>query len=801
MTTKPYSDWHKIDLHIHTDKSKETKTKDYKGDFSVGKLYDKLTENKVEIFSLTDHNTINIEAYKEYYTSYESENDPLLLVGVELDIEVPIENKPSKNYHSLLIFNYSDFDGASKISKLLENEYLRKEYTNPKDRKLTIEEISNIFYGNDQSIVQAYKKDIGYAQKMVILMQSALEKVTKEETRQIYNNGFDIKRPEDQQQKNDIAYINFSDNHNIDKYPCKHMGTNGNHCFDYIKGSKSYDSLRLAFIDPSSRIITQENLDKIVENKTNLDSFKINDTDFISHSSLSFSPSLNVIIGGRSSGKSLLLWLIGKSIDSVQVDKKTYDFRDKKNKKIELNTFLKTVQDSGFKKTIAIPKDSIIFLKQGEIVDYFLNNDLSDLAKKIDIETKYNEAIEQFKTHKNNLITLEDLLNSSYNSLHNQNQIKKEFSLQKKTIQSILNNEVTISFKPDDISKEIVDDKDIDVIIDAIKNINKNIQTLKSSTLIQIKEGESSIIDDFESLMSLYQSKLDSVKNRNNLKTQLIRESKEIIDKTNNSLGKTAQEKSSAIMTRNELVSDIASHFSAFVKLKQDSDNIEEFKVEKQETLDINEDLKLILDVNPSESIKEMILSAIKDSDINQSIFSNLLDLLKDNHTIKIHGGNDPINLKKKIKSELDDLKRVLDHPSDYLRYNDGQTSKQKSPGYNSEQYLKLILTQSKTKSIFIDQPEDNLGNKFISNDLVKIIREVKTKKQIFLVTHNPSIVVYGDAECVIIAENTNEKISYKQVKLEDPKAQKEICDILDGGEYIFNKRAEKYNIKKLKTK
>ena len=80
-------------------------------------------------------------------------------------------------------------------------------------------------------------------------------------------------------------------------------------------------------------------------------------------------------------------------------------------------------------------------------------------------------------------------------------------------------------------------------------------------------------------------------------------------------------------------------------------------------------------------------------------------------------------------------------------------------------------------------------------------IREVKTKKQIFLVTHNPSIVVYGDAECVIIAENTDEKISYKQVKLEDHKAQKEICDILDGGEYIFNKRAEKYNIKKLKTK
>ncbi len=33
-----FSKWHKIDLHIHTDKSKETKTKDYKGVFDVDVL-------------------------------------------------------------------------------------------------------------------------------------------------------------------------------------------------------------------------------------------------------------------------------------------------------------------------------------------------------------------------------------------------------------------------------------------------------------------------------------------------------------------------------------------------------------------------------------------------------------------------------------------------------------------------------------------------------------------------------------------------------------------------------------------
>ena len=64
--------------------------------------------------------------------------------------------------------------------------------------------------------------------------------------------------------------------------------------------------------------------------------------------------------------------------------------------------------------------------------------------------------------------------------------------------------------------------------------------------------------------------------------------------------------------------------------------------------------------------------------------------------------------------------------------------------------------------------------------------------------THNPSVVVYGDAESVILAKNENNKISYKQIVLEDTTAQKEICDILDGGEYIFNNRYEKYNIQRI---
>ena len=107
-------------------------------------------------------------------------------------------------------------------------------------------------------------------------------------------------------------------------------------------------------------------------------------------------------------------------------------------------------------------------------------------------------------------------------------------------------------------------------------------------------------------------------------------------------------------------------------------------------------------------------------------------------------------------------------------------------------------MKNGNSKIVFIDQPEDNLGNKFITENLINLLRELKFKKQIFLVTHNPSIVVYGDAENIIMCSNTENIIKYEQLVLENKENQKEICSVLDGGQYIFEQRARKYNIKKL---
>jgi len=156
--------------------------------------------------------------------------------------------------------------------------------------------------------------------------------------------------------------------------------------------------------------------------------------------------------------------------------------------------------------------------------------------------------------------------------------------------------------------------------------------------------------------------------------------------------------------------------------------------------------------------------------------------------------------LKRKLETLFAPLYECYSNPHESLKYADSSTSKGNSPGYNSEKYLEILLSQADSKLIFIDQPEDNLGNNFIAEKLVSMIREQKFKGQVFLVTHNPAIVVYGDAESIIVASNDNQKISYQQIVLEDRQAQKEVCRILDGGEYIFDRRAKKYNIKRILT-
>ncbi len=72
------------------------------------------------------------------------------------------------------------------------------------------------------------------------------------------------------------------------------------------------------------------------------------------------------------------------------------------------------------------------------------------------------------------------------------------------------------------------------------------------------------------------------------------------------------------------------------------------------------------------------------------------------------------------------------------------------SPGQRSSAMLPLIALSESTPLV-IDQPEDNLDNRLIGHVLADILAALKEQRQIIVCTHNPNIVVSGDAEQVIV--------------------------------------------------
>jgi len=107
---------------------------------------------------------------------------------------------------------------------------------------------------------------------------------------------------------------------------------------------------------------------------------------------------------------------------------------------------------------------------------------------------------------------------------------------------------------------------------------------------------------------------------------------------------------------------------------------------------------------------------------------------------------------------------------------------------------LLLLLFAQEDRIVVLDQPEEDLDNRFIYDDVVKILREMKGKRQLFIATHNANIPVLGDSELVLVLDTKNERcvINNKgSIDKEDIKA--DVKNIMEGGEEAFRIRAEKY--------
>ncbi len=114
------------------------------------------------------------------------------------------------------------------------------------------------------------------------------------------------------------------------------------------------------------------------------------------------------------------------------------------------------------------------------------------------------------------------------------------------------------------------------------------------------------------------------------------------------------------------------------------------------------------------------------------------------------------------------------------------------STGQRCTTVLPIVFAVS-DNPLLIDQPEDNLDNKYISDTIHKIIREQKKKRQLIFITHNPNIPVLSDAEHNVFL-NYDDKKSKVDVSGEIETVKSNILNLLEGGKDAFETRRILYD-------
>lgn len=123
------------------------------------------------------------------------------------------------------------------------------------------------------------------------------------------------------------------------------------------------------------------------------------------------------------------------------------------------------------------------------------------------------------------------------------------------------------------------------------------------------------------------------------------------------------------------------------------------------------------------------------------------------------------------------------------------------SPGQKASAVLELLLRQS-AGTLLIDQPEDDLDNRVIMK-IVDLIRTSKANRQLIFTTHNPNVVVNGDADKVVALSTRepqqggrhNGAMVSLQVDgaIETEAVRGYITALIEGGKEAFDLRGRKY--------
>tara|TARA_R110002050_G_scaffold300635_1_gene471108 strand:- start:52 stop:2964 length:2913 start_codon:yes stop_codon:yes gene_type:complete len=666
----------------------------------------------------------------------------------------------------------------------------------------------------------------------------------------------------------------------------------------WIKADITFEGLKSVIYDPSSRVVIQELNPQQKNSYQTINRVRFvdqNPTKLFSDKWQALNPDLNTIIGGKSSGKSLLLYHIAKSINSVEVERKvrlsksssysdlngvnfevewsngevssianpdeskpiTYipqlyiNHLAEEDGKNQLNTLVKDIlnQNDGFKEFGEAQEKKIVSANK-ELVSKI--DSLFELRSKYTALTKDSEAFGTKPAVEGEIEKLKEyiaVLREKSGFTESEEAEYKKLSARKSSLESRLNlfnqiaecNNQVISSSNLHSSSLFTNFRDSIVSDVDIPNDSTYLNSLLDTLDVELKKVVSNFKEDISNKGKLIPAQIETI----NAKIDKVNEGlkpllKKVTDKESLDLAdknlkveegklrniddldkKKAAIKKQGLECKNELkqqYDNLVNHYKNYVIeiAKPDYQFEEDISISAEVAFDSDKFNEFVGAFDRRGNMQALLGDLVNSNgDFNYNIeeHSEKLSVVHKNFSSKkeipsVRKGIPDIDVIKKLYSDCFYINFIVQYKNDDIV--------RMSPGKRGLVLLNLILHLSNSSHpILIDQPEDNLDNRTIYDQLNEFIRLRKVKRQIIMVTHNANLVVAADSECVIVAnqagqqaniENEKFKFEYYSGSLEcsfendnelgtlkNKGIRQHVCEILEGGVSAFKEREMKY--------
>ena len=932
MNDKRGSNWRRWDLHIHTPET--IKNDQYAGE-TITERWDNFYKHisdyigdgsdpmkNIAVLGITDYYSID-NYLKVIRENRIPDTVKMILPNVEMRLELtgketPINihfifdpdpdfiNSLNDRFFSKLTFSYSGSNYSATKNELIR---FGKSIDKDLDDSNAYKKGVNDFLLSLDNLRQVFKKDPDLRKHTIIGVAnktndgvSGLGNSANGQTRTLRNAIYEFVDVIFSSQPSDIDYFSGRKSDSIEelikKYgrikPCIH-GCDAHSLekifepdlkrYCWIKSDPTFEGLLQIIYEPLERVRIQTEHPNMKDNHQIIDNIQFIDENF-QNDPIYFNDSLNCIIGGKSTGKSLLLHQLALNIDKSQVEEKEKVVKSTR-KSFDVNKTVVNWKDgtTNERKIIYIPQTflnntmdnpeestAINKIIEGVVLqDSMIKEEFDKLIEKIKkIRSDSKEAISLYLADKKSLKKKVDEIREYGESSTFKETIKQLseerdklsalLDISEKDIEHYTNNELSISIINAAVDKLNNEKKlydeigtpqlilpncptrreegifvyDFSLFEKSSSDINKvlsEIQTYIENKWNEHKESSFSKIDDLINQSQIEKEKL--IKENEPLKEKITQNDRiktitKQIETENSKCQKALQiesERDGIInkikQTKLEIINTHKMYLDAyreFVNIIK-SRGVEgitkivfsaEIVWKKSELVEFIEDTFNKRSVTKFNNKYSCDISDSKSIDDVSKLIENIWDSIDENLLV-IKAGKEEEEILNRLYSDMINIHYVVKYDNDVIE--------DMSPGKKSLVLLELLINLEKSKCpILIDQPEDDLDNRSIYEDLVKYIKDKKKERQIIVVTHNANVVLGADAEEVIIAnqhakdtENTNEvRFEYRSGAIENieknecegekygilyrSSIQKQICDILEGGKTAFKLRESKYS-------